>query len=218
MSRDAEFAYKQALDLWPGNCETVENMMNLLSQQERFQEADALVTSSLLIDPNSPALKKMKEMTEIRLKSSKEAPLLEQRFNAEPKNRPLFIKLVQDYINIGNHTKVDQLISNVIVESPQDPKLLRDMINLYVMQKNIPQALAIADLLSKVQPDQWDVLFAKAKYLLILKKKDEAIFNLQQGIKLGGQVALQQLFHEPIFQQLTNEPAFQQFLRTQQKS
>jgi|GEM_PF-242001 len=218
MSRDAEFAYKQALDLWPGNCETVENMMNLLSQQERFQEADALVTSSLLIDPNSPALKKMKEMTEIRLKSSKEAPLLEQRFNAEPKNRPLFIKLVQDYINIGNHTKVDQLISNVIVESPQDPKLLRDMINLYVMQKNIPQALAIADLLSKVQPDQWDVLFAKAKYLLILKKKDEAIFNLQQGIKIGGQVALQQLFHEPIFQQLTNEPAFQQFLCTQQKS
>ena len=214
MSIDAEFAYKQALDLWPGNSETVENMIHLLFQQARYQEACDLVISSLRIDPDSPTLKKMKEVTEVHLKASKEVSLLEQRLDTEQKNRPLLMKLLQDYMILGNQKKVDQLISNAITQSHQDPNVYRDMMNLYAMQNNIPKALSLADLLIKLQPEQWDIPFTKAKYLVILNKKKEAVLNLQQAVKLGGQLALQQIIHEQIFQQLTNDPAFQELLRT----
>ncbi|MFZ4116200.1 MAG: protein O-mannosyl-transferase family [Chthoniobacterales bacterium] len=218
MQPEAEFAYKQALDLWPGNTETVENMVNLLSPQERFQEAYELIVSSLPLDPHSQGLKKMKEITEMRFKASKEIPLLQERFDTEPNNRPLFAKLLQDYATVGNQKKVDQLIDNAIKTTPQDTTLLRDTINFYAMQNNIPKALTISEILANVQHDQWDVPFTKAKYQVVLGKKEEAILSLREAVKLGGQAALQQIIREPLFQQLANFPSFQELLHVPSQS
>jgi tetratricopeptide (TPR) repeat protein len=215
MQPEAELAYKQALDLWPGNSETVENMMNLLSRQGRFEEAKELVNASLRIDPNSPSLKKMMESTIIRLKSSKEAPLLEQRFDTEPNNRPLLIKLLQAYETIGNQKKVDQLVNSAIQASPQDALLLRDIMNFYAMQNHIPKAMETAELLLKIQPHDWDVPYTKAKYQILLGKNEDAIATLHQAVKLGGPVALQQIAREPIFQQLSKYPSFQELFNNQ---
>lgn len=213
MRAEAEFAYKQALDLWPGNSETTENMVNLLSQQQRFQEAFTLVISSLQIDPYSPSLKKMKEITEARLKASKELPLLQQRFDTEPTNRPLFAKLLQDHAIIGDQKMIEQLINQAIKTNPKDALFLRDMINFYAMQNNIPKALAVAEMLAQVQHDQWDVPFTIAKYQVVLGKKEEAIHSLRQAISLGGQATVQQITREPIFQQLSTLPAFQELFQ-----
>jgi Flp pilus assembly protein TadD len=215
MQPEAEFAYKQALDLWPGNSETVENMLNLLSKQGRFEEAKELVNASLRVDPNSPSLKKMMEFTSTRLKSSKEAPLLQQRFDTEPNNRPLLIKLLQDYGTIGNQKKVDQLVNNAIHANPHDASLLREFINFYAMQNNIPKAMDTAELLSKIQPHDWDVPYTKAKYQVLLGKNEDAIATLHQAVKLGGQVVLQQIAREPIFQQLSKYPSFQELFNNQ---
>jgi tetratricopeptide (TPR) repeat protein len=217
MKPEAEYAYRQALDLWPGNSETVENMINLLSQQERFQDANELVTASLLVDPHSPALKKMKEITDARLKSSKAVPLLQQRFDIEPNNRPLLLKLLQEYAIIGNQKKIDQLVNRSIQASPQDASLLREFINFYALQNNIPKAMGITEQLAKIQPDQWDVPYTKAKYQVVLGKNDEAIVTLHHAVKLGGEAALQQIVREQIFQQLTNNSSFQELIHPQRQ-
>ena len=121
-------------------------MINLLSQQERFQDANELVITSLLIDPHNTALKKMKEITDARLKSSKAIPLLEQRFDTEPNNRPLLLKLLQEYAIIGNQKKIDQHVKSSIQASPRDASLLREFINFYALQNNIPKAMGITDI------------------------------------------------------------------------
>lgn len=218
MKPEAEFAYKQALDLWPGNSETVENMMNLLCSEGRYQEAEALIASSLLIDPNCKALKKMKTVVANRWKATKEIPQLQQELLAAPTNRPLFSKLLQDYQILGDQKTIDHLISSAVAATPNDALFLREVINLYATQNNISQALAYAEQLAKIQHDQWDVPYTIAKYQVILGQSNNALANLQQAISIGGNNTLQQLSHDPLMQPLITTPEFQHMLKNEKRT
>jgi hypothetical protein len=83
------------------------------------------------------------------------------------------------------------------------------------MQNNIPKAMETAELLIKIQPNEWDVPFTKAKYQVLLGKNEDAIVTLHQALKLGGQAALQQIVREPLLQQLASLPSFQKLLNNQ---
>ncbi|MBX9742518.1 MAG: DUF2723 domain-containing protein [Chthoniobacterales bacterium] len=218
MKPEAEFAYRQALDLWPGNSETVENMLNLLLSQSRYQEAEKLVAESLLIDPNSKALQRMKMLVTLRWKASKEIPQLQQELMAAPTNRPLFSKLLRDYQVMGDQVTVNRLISNAIATTPADISFLREIINFYAAQNNITQALAYTEQLAKLQPNQWDVPFTIAKYQLILGDNANALASLQQTIALGGNNALQQILRDPVLQQISRTQEFQQMLKNIEKA
>lgn len=213
MKPEAEFAYKQALELWPGNSETVENLTNILLAQGRYQEAEKLVADSLLIDPNNKGLQRMKTIITLRWKASKEIPQLQQELLAAPTNHPLFSKLLRDYQVMGDQAMVDRSISNAIAATPQDLSFLREIINFYVAQNNISQALFYAEQLAKLQPNQWDILLSIAKYQLILGKNTEALTSLQQALSLGRNNALQQILHDPILQQISKTEQFQQLVR-----
>jgi hypothetical protein len=56
MLREAEFAYRQALALGPGNSEAVKRYAELLISQERTADATALLKTSLAVAPSSPQL------------------------------------------------------------------------------------------------------------------------------------------------------------------
>ncbi len=216
MKPEAEFAYKQALDLWPGNSETVENLVNIFGSEGRYQEADQLVSDSLLIDPNSKNLQKLKTVVGARWKATKEIPELEQELNSNPSNHPLFSKLLQDYQILGQQSNIDHLISHAIAATPNDIPFLREIINFYASQNNIAQALALTQQLAKLQQNQWDIPFTIGKYELILGNNHEALVNLQQALKIGRNVAFQQMSRDPIIQQIMNTKEFQEMLKNTQ--
>jgi Flp pilus assembly protein TadD len=56
MLREAEFAYRQALALGPGNSEAVSRYAELLISQNRSEEAKTLLQTSLAAVPGSPKL------------------------------------------------------------------------------------------------------------------------------------------------------------------
>jgi hypothetical protein len=87
------------------------------------------------------------------------------------------------------------------------------MINFYATQGRIPQALEIAKILEKAQPNQWDVPFTIAKYDLVTGQREEAFTSLHRAVQLGGNTALQQISREQIFQQVAQDPAFQKALQ-----
>ncbi|MFI0347874.1 MAG: protein O-mannosyl-transferase family [Chthoniobacterales bacterium] len=212
MRKEAEFAYKQALELWPGNSETTENIANILEQEGRFDEASTYVNEALLLDPNSKLIQRLKEVTDSRCKARKEIPLIQQELNDDPTNRTLLGKEMQAFLILGQEQAVDQLINNAIMATPKDIGFLRDMINYYATRNRISKALEVAQRLKAVQPKQWDVPFTISKYQFFLGQENEAIASLQQAVALGGSVAQQAIMHEQIFQQLQNSPQFQELM------
>jgi Flp pilus assembly protein TadD len=213
MRSEAERAYRQALSLWPANTETTSNLVNLLWIQGRFQDARDLVAGFLPMDPNSKVLQRLSAATEARLKASKDLPMQLAALQVNPTNRQALAPVLQSFMMLGRTGDVDATISNAIAATPKDISFLRDMINLYATQGRIPQALEVAKVLEKAQPDQWDIPFTIAKYDLITGQREAAFNNLRRAVQLGGNNALQQISHEQIFQQVAQDPAFQQALQ-----
>jgi tetratricopeptide (TPR) repeat protein len=210
MRPEAERAYRQALYMWPANTETTSNLVNLLTQEGRYQDARDLVAQYLPLDPNSKVLQRLAGATEARLKASKDLPMLLMSYQANPNNRQLLAPLIQSLLILGRTAEVDSTVSNAIAATPKDVAFLRDMINFYATQGRIPQALEVAKTLEKAQPDQWDVPFTIAKYELITGHREAAFTNIQRAVQLGGNTALQQIAREQIFQQVAQDPGFQQ--------
>ncbi len=209
MLAEAEFAYQQALELWPGNSETLESLVNILAREGRLQEAADLATTSLLYDPDSKALQKIKEFTLARLKASRELPSFQQELTTTTKDRPLLGKAIQDYLILGDSQKADQLIQRAMNETPQDTVLFRDMINFYATQGRFKDALEVAQRLQKIQPNQWDIPYTMAKYDVILGQQQDALAQLRIATQLGGKDVFQAIAREQVFQQLSALPEFQ---------
>lgn len=212
MLPEAEFAYKQALELWPGNSETTENLVNVLTKEGRFQEAADLATSSLPFDPDSKALQKIQALTLARLKANRELAAFQQELATSTKDRSLLGKCIQDYLILGQPQKADALIQRAMNETPQDTQLYRDMINFYATQNRFKEALEVAQRAQKVQPNQWDIPYTMAKYEIILGQQQNALGDLRLAIKLGGKDVLQAISREQIFQQLSPLPEFQDLI------
>ena len=214
----AERAYKQALYMWPANTETTSNLVNLYTRLGRFKDARDLVAGYLPLDPNSKVLQRLAVATEARLKASQELPLQIMALQANPDSRQALAPVLQGFMILGRTADVDQTISNAIARTPKDAPFIRDMINLYATQGRIPQALEMAKILEKAQPDQWDVPYTIAKYQLITGKRDAAYANIRKAVQLGGNAALQQISREQLFAQVAQDPAFQAALRNQDPS
>jgi len=216
MLPEAERAYKQALYLWPGNTETTSNLVNLLTQQGRFKEARDLVAQYLPLDPNSKVLQRLKIATEGRLKASEDLPVQMNALQANPTNRQLLAPVLQNMLILGRTADIDATVSNVIAATPNDAQFLRDMINFYATQGRIPRALEVAQVLEKVQPNQWDVPYTIAKYQIITGHREPAYTNLHRALQLDSNSTLQQVSREQLFQQVASEPGFRQALQPDQ--
>lgn len=211
----AERAYKQALFMWPANTETTSNLVNLYTRLGRFKDARDLVAGYLPMDPNSKVLQRLAVATEARLKASQELPLQIMSLQANPDNRQALASVLQGFMILGRTADVDQTISNAVARNPKDASFIRDMINFYATQARIPQALEMAKLLEKAQPDQWDVPYTIAKYDLLTGQREAAYANIRKAVQLGGNTALQQIAREQLFAQVAQDPAFQAALRNQ---
>jgi len=204
----AERAYRQALELWPGNTETTSNLVNLLTAQGRLKDAHDLAVESLPIDPNSKVLQRLKGVTEARLKATQDLPLQLAALKREPRNRPLLASVIQNLMVLGNQKEVETTISNAIAASPDDAGFLREMLNLYATQGKIPQAIEVCKILEKAQPNQWDVPYTLSKLQLVSGNRDAAFANLHKAAQLGGNALLQAVNQEPIWRPIGNDPAF----------
>jgi tetratricopeptide (TPR) repeat protein len=216
MNDAAEKAYKQALSMWPGNTETTSNLVNLYTRLGRFKDAHDLVVGYLPLDPNSKVLQRLVVATDAREKAANQLSLQLAALQAAPNNRQALAAVLQSFMILGRVQEADATISNAIARTPGDAAFLRDMINFYATQGRIPQALEVARTLEKAQPDQWDVPFTIAKYELLTGNRQTCFSNLARAVRLGGNVALQQIGREQLFQQVAQDPGFQQALRGEQ--
>jgi thioredoxin-like negative regulator of GroEL len=212
MNAAAERAYKQALYLWPGNTETTSNLVNLYTRLGRFKDAHDLVVGYLPLDPNSKILQRLSSVTETRMKAAEQLPAQMAALQASPDNRQAMAALLQGLLILGKTQEIDTIVSNAVSRTPGDFNFLRDMINFYATQGRIPQALEIARMLAKSQPDQWDIPYTIAKYELLSGHREECLSNVSLAVKLGGKAALQQIANEQLFQQIAKDPAFQRAL------
>ncbi|NDE84783.1 MAG: hypothetical protein EB056_01935, partial [Verrucomicrobia bacterium] len=126
MPEAAEQAYRQALELWPGNTETLNNFSDLLMQQNRVDELRDILAKASKADPNNGLLAMLLANCERRLALKGEVAALEGLRTANPKDPKLLQQLLGKYAEQGNREKADKLVAEASTLFPTNAEILRD--------------------------------------------------------------------------------------------
>ena len=213
---EAEQAYRQALELWPGNTETLNNFSDLLIRQGRSAELRDILAKAVKEDPNNGLLVILLKNCERKIQLQGEIAALQQQRAANPKDPALAQQLLAKYAEDGNIGMADQLIADAGAAFPTNVEILRDAVNYFAMQSRVPQALEYGRRLEKLTPQDPEVKFGLAKFVMLTGNRAEFYKLLDETVKLGGLPMRERIATEPMFQQIQGEPEFQKLARPTQ--
>ena len=215
LASPAEQAYRQALELWPGNTETLNNFSDLLLRQGRSGELRDILSKAVKADPNNGLLVILLTNAERKIQQTEIAALQQQRA-ANPKDPALVQQLLGKFSEEGNIPAADQLLAEAGAAFPTNAEILRDAVNYFALQNRVPQALEYGRKLEKVTPQDPEVKYGLAKFVMLTGNRAEFYKLLEETVKLGGLPMRERIAAEPMFQQIQAEPEFQKLVRPAQ--
>ncbi len=216
MPQAAEQAYRQALELWPGNTETLNNFSDLLLKQNRASELRDILEKASKADPNNGLLALLLANCERRIALAKEIDALETQWSGKSKDVKVFQELLGKYSEDGNLVKADPLVAQGAALFATNVDVLRDVVNYFAIQNRIPMAIEYGKKLEKLVPEDAEVKLGMAKFYMATGNRVDFYKNLREAIRLGGLPMREKVATEPIFQQLQSEPDFQKLIRASQ--
>jgi predicted Zn-dependent protease len=217
MAEAAEKAYRQALELWPGNTETLNNYTDLLMQQKRAPELRDILERASKADPNNGLLVMLLANCERRIALGKEIVALEQQWKESSKDPKLFQQLLGKYSEEGNLAKADPLVVQGAFLYSTNAEILRDIVNYYAVQSRLPAAIEYGKRLEKLSPEDGDLKLGMAKFYMAIGNKSEFYRYLKDAIRFGGLPMREKIAAEVMFQNIQGELEFQSSLRPPQK-
>jgi len=209
MSEAAEQAYRQALELWPGNTETLNNYTDLLMSQGRAGDLRELLTKAAKADPNNGMLTMLLANCERRIQLNSEVKNLEGQHAANPNEVTIYQQLLGKVSELGDIRRADVLVKDGVTLFPTNVDVLRDAVNYFAMQNRVPEALGYGRKLEKLAPEDAEVKFGLAKFSLVMGNRVEFYKLLKDVIRLGGLPMREKVANEPLFQRIVSEPDFQ---------
>jgi Tfp pilus assembly protein PilF len=217
MPEAAEQAYRQALELWPGNTETLNNFSDLLMKQKRVSELRDILERAAKADPNNGLLEMLLANCERRISLGKEVTDLEARWAREERNIDVFKDLLSKYSEEGNIVKADLLVTQGATLFPTNVEVLRDVVNYFAIQSRVPKAIEYGKKLEKLVPDDAEVKLGLAKFYMASGNRPDFYKYLKESIRLGGLPMREKIATEAMFQQIQSEPDFQAAIRPSSK-
>lgn len=216
MPEAAEKAYRQALELWPGNTETLNNFADLLLQQKRATELRDILERAAKADPNNGLLAMLLANCERRIALGKEVTALEAKWSGGAKEVKVFQELLGKYSEEGNLAKADPLIAQGATLFPTNVDILRDAVNYFAAQSRVPLAIEYGKRLEKLVPEDAEVKLGMAKFYMVSGNRAEFYKSMKEAVRIGGLPMREKISAEPIFQQIQAEPDFQGLIRPAQ--
>jgi Tfp pilus assembly protein PilF len=217
MPEAAEQAYRQALELWPGNTETLNNFFDLLMKQKRVSELRDILERAAKADPNNGLLEMLLANCERRISLGKEVADLEARWTREERNIDVFKGLLSKYSEEGNIVKADLLVTQGAALFATNVEVLRDVVNYFAIQSRVPKAIEYGKKLEKLVPDDAEVKLGLAKFYMASGNRPDFYKYLKDSIRLGGLPMREKIATEAMFQQIQSEPDFQTAIRPSSK-
>lgn len=213
MPEAAEQAYRQALELWPGNTETLNNFTDLLMSQGRAADLRDLLAKAAKEDPNNGMLTMLLSNCERRIQLKSEIVKLESQRSTNSKDVALYQQLLAKVSEEGNQPKADALIREGSLLFPTNVDVMTDAVNYFAMQNRMPQALEYGRKLEKLAPEDAELKLGLAKFSLVMGNRVDFYQLLKDAIRLGGLPMREKAANEPLFQRIISEPDFQSSIR-----
>jgi tetratricopeptide (TPR) repeat protein len=212
MDAEAERAYRQALELWQGNGESLNALNSMLWDRGDFDGAIAMLPPALDADPNNIGLWQMYFITEKRKELQGAIADGEESVAKNPASAADVQKLLELYASAGDTNKVSSLLGKSIPQFAQDAAFLRVAAEYAEVSGLTESELAAAEALVAFEPEIAENQLVLARAAMRNNKKTEFFSAARAAIEKGGLPMREALTKSSEFESMRSDPEFQAIL------
>ena len=204
LGREAEMAYREALELSASNMEAILPLLEIFWGQGRFGEAMRVLEGAYADDPNNSQLVELARISEQREKFHGEVVELREKLRANPTDQAVLERLLAVYATVGMTNEARPVVEGAIKDFSTNAKVLLTLASFSEASGFLDSELEALRALVKLRGED-----ARARYLLgrvYLKNRDEgrAVVELKKAIELGGGQWLETLRADPVVREWRN--------------
>jgi tetratricopeptide (TPR) repeat protein len=209
MYDEAEFAFKQSIELYPLSPEANFRLAQMYMNMQRFEEAETLIRGFLAQDPRNDSARGFLGQIETTRR------MIDRRLDIEKRQRETGIlspdealELVSIYRAAGMQNAYQNLAMRLVSDSGLPPQHLLALAGMFAQDQRI-EALAFAlEQYTQREAGNVDVWLDLAAAYAFLQREADAIRAARRSIELAGDHAREVILRDQRFQSLANNPEF----------
>jgi len=210
--KEAEAAFRQAVDLYDLSPEANFRLADLLSKQGRFDESIELFDILLAKDPNNEKAHAFQKRLEKMKGLSAQRQLLEQKLKSGNIEFTDAMQLISIYFQMNQVRQADALAKQMLNSDSLKPQMAMQLAQHMAQGRRLPiveQALKKYTALKPKDPQGWTNL---AALQLALNKRGEMLVSLQKAIEAGGEPARNIIRKDKRFDTIRKNKEFQKLV------
>ncbi len=207
---EAENAYRQAFELWPGCVDAVTGLSRLLWPRGEFDEIIALYRRALEDDPNSRGIRQLLAWAEFRKATEAKIDAVRARWQANLEDMGALEELIKLYYQTDQQEQATSTLVEALGKIGAHPEFLRLVVRISEAESNWQQAADAAGRWVQQEPQSAEANYRLARALFALKQTKESRQALETAFRLGGIAMRERLFADPVFQSLKDVPELNQ--------
>lgn len=215
--KEAEIAYREALELCPSNAEALNPLDAMLCDQKRYDEALALTKRGLKEDLYNSGLLQLLNIIQTHQQANATVVQLKGEWERHPQSSGIARTLVQAYATMGDLKHADEVVEVVLKNHLTDGVLYTEFLNYYMQTMRLDKALNLAKSWTnacKNEPEAW---WNFARLTWLLQDKKASFQAAARAVQLGGLAMRNRFETSPEFQAAWNELEFNQAMEFDKK-
>ena len=206
--REAEAAFRQAIDLYDLSPEANMRLADLIARQGRFDEASALFDVLLEKDSNNEKARVFQN----RIQQMKGIGIQRQQLEQKLKSGKIeFIdsmQLISIYLQTGQPPRADALAKQMLASNTMTPPMLMQLAQHMARGNRLPVVELILKKYTTIQPRDPAGWINLAALQMALKKGGEMWVSIDKAIEVGGESARNTLRTDKRFDSIRNTKEF----------
>jgi hypothetical protein len=214
MFNEAEYAFKQAIDLYPLSPEANFRLADIYMKQGKFAKADELVTSFLEQDPGNDKVRDFLNQIQGTERANVRMRELEQALQQGSGDINQALELADIYRKMNRMQQFEQLTRQIIQTPNAPPQLYLQIAQMYAsVQRFDLFAIALQKYLEK-EPNNARIWIDLAAAQAMTMQTNEAFASLRKAIQLGGEPVRDIARKDKRFENLRKDKRFQEIVPT----
>ena len=213
MYDEAEYAYQQAIDLYPLSPEAIFRLAQMRVNWGHRDEAEALLAEFVEQDPNNgSAVDFLKRLREMRGYETRRDELAAKR-DAGRLDVSEMVELMSLSRQLGRPGEAYPLALELLQNSETPPAALREIAGMFLQDRRVDLYAYSLEQFVRKRPADSDAWFELGAAYSTMERFEEAMRAVRQLVQLQGVAAMREMAVDPRYQKLADHPPFQVWYR-----
>ena len=209
MYEEAEYAFKQSIDLYPLSPEANFRLAQMYMNMQRFEDAEKLIRAFAAEDPDNESAKGfLSQIENTRRMVSRRLEIEKKQAETQQLSADEALELVSIYRASGMQGAYQNLASRLVSDPGLPPQHILALAGLFAQDQRVDALIVALEQYTQREAGNLDVWLDLAAAYAFTKREADAVRASRKAIELGGDRAREFILKDQRFQPLASNREF----------